>query len=130
MENTFRAQVEQLCASDKKFGLITQEEYFNLVEELKVAASRDKSKTRRQYYILQRYEVLQCGDVEKLIKKRNEANGEEQTVYYAHIDELYDIVKRAHTSTGHGGRDKNKMMKTLSSKYPNITREVCLIILV
>ena len=93
MENTFRAQVEQLCASDKKFGLITQEEYFNLVEELKVAASRDKSKTRRQYYILQRYEVLQCGDVEKLIKKRNEANGEEQTVYYAHTNELYDIVK-------------------------------------
>ena len=57
----------------KKFGLITQEEYFNLVEELKVAASRDKSKTRRQYYILQRHEVLQCGDVEKLIKTRNEA---------------------------------------------------------
>ena len=81
--------------------LLTKEEYFNLIEELKVAASRDKSKTRRQYYILKRYEVLQCGDVEKLIKKRNEVNGEEQTVYFAHIDELYDIVKRAHTSTGH-----------------------------
>src|ERR1700761_442066 len=73
-----------------------------------------------------RYEIFQFGDIEKLIKKRNEANGEEQTVYFAHIDELYDIVKRAHTSTGHGGRDK--MMKTLSSKYVNITREVFSII--
>ena len=106
----------------KKIGLLTKEEYFNLIEELKVAASRDKSKTRRQYYILMRYEILQCGDIEKLIKKRNEGYGEEQTVYFAHIDELYDIVKRAHTSTGHGGRDK--MIKTLSSKYSNITREV------
>ena len=52
IENTFRAQVEQLRASDKKIGLLTKEEYFNLIEELKVAASRDKSKTRRQYYIL------------------------------------------------------------------------------
>src|ERR1700761_7353909 len=69
-----------------------------------------------------RYEIFQFGDIEKLIKKRNEGNGEEQTVYFAHIDELHDIVKRAHTSTGHGGRDK--MMKTLSSKYANITREV------
>ena len=122
IENTFRAQVEQLRASDTKIGLLSKEEYFNLIEELKVAASTDKSKTRRQYYILKRYEVFQCGDIEKLIKKRNEANGEVQTVYFAHIDELYDIVKRAHTSTGHGGRDK--MMKTLSSKYANVTREV------
>lgn len=126
IENTYRAQLEQLHASDKKVGLLTKEEYFSLIEELKVAASQTTTKTRRQYYILKRYEVLQCGDVEKLIKKRRGTNGEEQTtVYFAHIDEMYDIVKRAHTSTGHGGRDK--MMKNLS-KYDNITREVFLLI--
>ena len=65
-----------MLASDNKIGLITQKEYFNLMKESKVAAGRDKSKTRRQYYIVQRYEVLKCGDVEKLIKKHNEANGE------------------------------------------------------
>src|ERR1044071_1199213 len=122
IENTFREQVEQLHNSSKKNGLLSKDEYFNLIEELKVAASSDKLKTRRQYYILKRYEVLRCGDVEKLIKKREEGVGEEQTLYFAHIDELHDIVKRSHTSTGHGGRDK--MMKNLSAKYANITREV------
>lgn len=125
IESTFRGQLGQLRVSNKKSLLLSKEEYFKLIEELKVAAScGDKTKTWRQYYILKRYEVLQCGDVEKLIKKRNEANGEEQTVYFAHIDEMHDIVKRAHTSTGHGGRQK--MLKALSAKYANITREVTL----
>ena len=43
-------------------------------------------------------------------------------VYFAHLDEVYDIVKRAHTATGHGGRDK--MVKVLSKKYANVTQEV------
>ena len=42
-------------------------------------------------------------------------------VYYTHLD-MYDIIKRAHTATGHGGRDK--MLKNLSVKYANITSEV------
>jgi len=126
IENTFCEQLEQMRVSNKKSLLLSKEDYFNLIEELKVAEScGDKTKTWRQYYILNRYEVLQCGDVEKLIKKRrNEENGEERTLYFAHIDEMHDIVKRAHTSTGHGGRQK--MQKALSAKYANITREVIL----
>src|SRR5688572_15875075 len=46
----------------------------------------------------------------------------EKTVYFAHNEEMYDIIKRVHLSTGHGGRDK--MLKVLSVKYANITREV------
>ena len=70
IENTFRGQLEQLRVSNKNSLLLSKEENFNLIEELKVAAScGDKTKTWRQYYILKRYEVLQCGDVEKLIKK-------------------------------------------------------------
>jgi hypothetical protein len=67
-----------------------------------------------------RYEVLQCGDVQKIIRKRHDA--QDNPVYYAHMDDLFDIVKRAHLSTGHGGR--HKMEKELGSKYANITREV------
>jgi hypothetical protein len=37
------------------------------------------------------------------------------------MDEIFDIVKRVHTNTGHGGRDT--MMKALSKKYANITRD-------
>ncbi|XP_064122493.1 KRAB-A domain-containing protein 2-like [Macrobrachium nipponense] len=53
-----------------------------------------------------RYAVLQCGDVEKLIKKR--ATAEEPTLYYVSIEDTYDIIKIAHTATGHGGRDRMK----------------------
>jgi hypothetical protein len=42
--------------------------------------------------------------------------------FFAHIDDMYDILKRAHIATGHGGRDK--MVKALSVKYANITSDV------
>ena len=67
-----------------------------------------------------RYEVMKCGDVEKLI--RREAVPTSDHVYFVHIDETYDILKRTHIATGHGGRDK--MIKALSIKYANITTEV------
>ena len=39
-------------------------------------------------------------------------------MYYAHMDDMYDILKRVHVSTGHGGRDK------MSKEYANVTREI------
>ena len=66
-----------------------------------------------------RFEVLQCGDVEKLIKKRTASD--ETPLYYVSIEETYDVIKRAHISTGHGGRDR--MTKELNKKYVNVTRE-------
>lgn len=66
-----------------------------------------------------RYEVLQCGGVEKLIKKRK--NKDEAPVYYVSIEDTYNVVKKAHLATAHGGRDR--MLKKLSAQYANITRE-------
>ena len=63
---------------------------------------------------------MQCGDIEKLIRKRQDPAA--APIYYAQTDEMYDIIKRVHISTGHGGR--NKMLKELSTKYANISREV------
>ena len=121
MEEQFKLKLVQLHVGDKKFVLLNKDEYFNLIEEVKVASSvTASSKTWRQYYILKRYHVLLCGDVEKLIRKRKDDANE--NVYFAHNDEMFDIIKRVHISTGHGGRDK--MMKVLSAKYANITREV------
>ena len=88
-----------------------------MMDELKEACSV-KLKTSRQYYILGRYKILQCGDVEKLIRKRD--NLAEDPVYFVNMDEMYDIIKRAHISSGHGGCDK--MIQCLS-RYADITRE-------
>jgi len=63
---------------------------------------------------------MQCGDLEKLVRKPDSSTTD--VLYYVHLDDMYDIIKRAHISCGHGGRDK--MMKAISTKYANITREV------
>ena len=55
--------------------------------------------------------------VEKLIKKRD--NYSVPPLYYVTIEDTLDIIKRAHLSTGHGGRDR--MIKELQKKYANIT---------
>jgi hypothetical protein len=37
-----------------------------------------------------------------------------------HIEETFDVIKRAHIATGHGGRDR--MVKGLGKKHANVTR--------
>ena len=108
IEVRFRLQVNDIHARDAKSVLLSKDEYYNLMEELKVSVGCvDKAKRNRQYYILKRYEILLCGDVEKLIKRRkNLENENDATVYFMHNDEMYDVIKRVHTSTGHGGRTK------------------------
>jgi hypothetical protein len=45
----------------------------------------------------------------------------ENSLYYVHIEETFDVIKRAHIATGHGGRDR--MLKELGKKYVNVTRD-------
>ena len=97
--------------------LIPKEVYSQTIEDLKNAAEVPKTKSHHNYYILNRYEVLQCGNVEKLIKKRT--SPVDRPVYFATIEDTYDIITKAHIATGHGGRDR--MLKHLDQKYANIT---------
>jgi hypothetical protein len=86
-------------AGDKKSVLISKDEYFSLLEEVKEAANMTgTSKTCWQYYILKRYQILECGDVEKIIRKRKDDR--DDILYFTHNDDLFDIIKRRHVSTG------------------------------
>ena len=116
MEDSFREQLVKNRESNMKSLLWTKTEYISLLEEVKEACSV-KGKFPRQYYILGRYEILQCGDVDNLIRTRGAS--EQEPIYFTHID-MFDVIKRDHVSTGHSGRDK--MMKVLK-KYANVTRE-------
>jgi len=58
VESTFKQQLLELKNSDKKSVLLTKEEYFNVVEELKEAVKESSSKTGRQYYVLSRLNDL------------------------------------------------------------------------
>lgn len=68
--------------------------------------------------MLSKYEIRQCGVVEKLIRKRK--SPDEQILYFVPIEETLNIIKRAHKFTHQGGRDH--MLKKLGNKYANITR--------
>ena len=54
--------------------------------------------------------------MEKLVKKRT--HPEESPLYYVTVEDTFDVIKRAHIATGHGGRDR--MIKELQRKYANI----------
>ncbi|XP_064092787.1 uncharacterized protein LOC135205709 isoform X2 [Macrobrachium nipponense] len=99
--------------------LIPESVYYKIIEDMKTVAQVTTTKSRHHYYILKKYEVLNCGDVEKLIKKRQ--SPEDRPVYYATIEDTYDIINEAHIATGHGGRDR--MLKHLGEKYANITKD-------
>jgi len=53
VEFQFRQQVGRLCEGGKKTVILTKEEYYTLIDELKEATSA-AVKIGRQYYILKR----------------------------------------------------------------------------
>ena len=62
--------------------------------------------------MINKYDILECGDVQKLIKYCKTPN--EPPLYCASIEDTFDIIKKVHVATGHGGRDR--MMKVLRVK--------------
>ena len=99
--------------------LIPKEEYCKIIKGLKTVAEIATTKLHHQYYILKKYEGLACGGVEKLIKKRK--SPEDLLIYYATIENTYEIISKAHIATCHGGRDR--MLKHRGQKYANTTTE-------
>ena len=107
--------IEKYSQCQKHF--MPREVYYKIIDDLKRAAEVSSTKSQHNYYLLRKYEVLLCGDVEKLIKKRK--SPEDCPVYFATIEDTYDIITKAHIATGHGGCDR--MLKHLGQKYANIT---------
>ena len=96
---------------------IPKEEYFLIMDQLKKISVDDKKKTHHQYYLMSKFEILQCGNVENVIKKR--LTEKDTPLYYVSTDDTFDITKWAHISTGHSGRDR--MLKELSKKYEKLS---------
>ena len=109
-EETFRGSMYK-SYGENKCNMLPKDEYIKTIGEL-LEATQEPKKLPRQFYVLTKYELLQCGDVQKLIRKKPH---QEHPLYFAIIDETFDIIKRAHIATGHGGRDK--MIKEINKKY-------------
>ena len=67
VEETFRRSL-YTSYGENKCILLPKEEYIKTVGDL-LEATQTPKKTLRQFYLLKKYELLQCGDVQKLIRK-------------------------------------------------------------
>ena len=89
-EVEFKKKIYEKYSKSQKC-LIPKEEYYKILENLKTVTRSLKYEITSpvvQYYILKKFEVLMCGDVEKLIKRRK--TQDEQPVYYAIMEDKYD----------------------------------------
>ena len=98
VEETFRRSL-YTGYGENKCILLPKEEYIKTVGEL-LEATQAPTKSQRQFFLLKKYELLQCGEVQELIGKKP---NQEHPLYFATIEETFDIIKRAHIATGHGG---------------------------
>ena len=105
------------CYGENKCILLPKDEYIKPVGEL-LEATHEAKKSPRWLYFLKKYELLQCGDVQKLIRKKP---NQEHPLYFATIEDTFDIIKRGDIATGHGGREKS--IKEINMKYANITQD-------
>ena len=110
----FRGKLFEKYSEYQKY-LIPREVYYETIEDLKTMTKVSTSMSRHQYYILKKYEVLKCGDVEKLIRKKK--SPEDHPVYYATIEDTYDIISKAHIATGHRGREPLRLLPAMIHHY-------------
>uniref|UniRef100_A0A6P7FRD3 KRAB-A domain-containing protein 2-like isoform X1 n=1 Tax=Diabrotica virgifera virgifera TaxID=50390 RepID=A0A6P7FRD3_DIAVI len=103
--------------------LLLESDYKKLIYEVKEAQELrrfGKGLSSKQYRRLNRYEVLNIGENEHLIAKRQ--TNEEEIKFFVYREQLFDIVHTAHINIGH--KSERGMEHELKKKYANITREI------
>ena len=91
--------------------IFTRERYNECKEEKSVT-----KKTQHQSYLTNKYDVLEIAGIEKLVRKGTDV------MYYCTTEELYRLIKTAHSGIGHGGI--HITYKELKKQFANISREV------
>ena len=61
--------------------------YNQKITDLELAMDPQTKKSRHQYYLLSKYELLKCSDVEKMVKKRQ--SPEERPLYFTTIEKHF-----------------------------------------
>ncbi|KAK7573634.1 hypothetical protein V9T40_010825 [Parthenolecanium corni] len=117
----FNAKIRDLfTGKGENHTCLTREKYSELIKQVKFSKNKCAGKTSRDYYLLNRYDVLSIADEEKLITPITDSS--EPVKYYVSADEIFTILRETHSQIGHGGR--NRMMADLKKKYVNITAEM------
>ncbi|XP_071132787.1 KRAB-A domain-containing protein 2-like [Mytilus edulis] len=106
----YNEKCDRVLMPKEKLNIIISR--FNILCE-----SETIKRTRDDYNLLSRYEVLQIAGLEKLIRKRK--TEEDPILYFVSLEETFDVIKKSHSALNHAGRDK--MQKKLNKKNANVT---------
>ena len=69
VEDRFKRDLFKKYEACKKV-YIPKEEYFVIIDQLKMISVDTKKKTHHEHYLISKFEILQCGDVEKAANRR------------------------------------------------------------
>ncbi|EDV25687.1 uncharacterized protein TRIADDRAFT_56052 [Trichoplax adhaerens] len=99
--------------------IFTLDKYKALIEEVKAAKPTNK-KTSTEYRRLARFDVIQVGELEKLIEP---VKKDQNIWYFLYTDETFDIIHEIHLRVGHGGRNRMFCIRETSDVYVAPTDE-------
>ena len=98
------------------FSAYRYDQMIELVVNAKLITPGDRNP--QEITCVKAYDVIDFGGKSKLIKKNGEFNGG-IIKYFVQVDELFDIVKEAHSTIGHRGIVNT--LKEVKKKFVNIT---------
>ncbi|XP_014614543.1 PREDICTED: KRAB-A domain-containing protein 2-like [Polistes canadensis] len=131
MREMFEQKLTKLISKKKDNStFLSSDQYKNRIEAVKEAkdilsSSKGKMKLPMHYWLSERFDIINDGGKEKLIKRITDIS--KPILFFVHQEELFDILHSTHLNIGHGGR--NRMIEELHRKYFNITRETVMIYL-
>ena len=100
MENRFKDELFKIYDSKKdakKSQLLSKSDYELFLAEI-LEAKLANPKSDRQRLVSKKYDVLECGDVQKVIKKQNSESDEIK--YFVPLEQMFDVIKKAHMGLG------------------------------
>ena len=98
--------VQTICIKDSKTSALNPKEPYEILLGNIIEAQNSERVTHNQYYLLQMYDILMCGDVRKIVWKQLKSS--EAPKHYVRLENVCDIIKRAPVAAGNGSLDKNE----------------------
>lgn len=130
MRSNFNEQIQLILMNKREDNnaFLSTSDYSRVIQQVKKSKKSlntvGEKKTTKDYRVIRKYDILVMNGKEHLIRPIDEKN---VVLYYATIDELFDILYDTHSAIGHGGR--NRMVSELKNNYCNITNETIMVFL-
>ena len=106
-KNTFYDQISKLFENSRKMYKL--EQIYEIINCISKPKNNPNTKTQRDYYLLNTFQVLEVAGTQRLIKKLDETN---EIIFVCAFEDIFDEITTCHNNVGHGG--VGKMTKDLS----------------